>query len=66
MSLDTSSVDLSAPEVARDDGDFALAWRRDYGAGRVFYTALGHLSETWLDERFQNMLLNALLWLAGD
>ena len=66
MSLDTSSVDLSAPEVARDDGDFALAWRRDYGAGRVFYTALGHLSGTWLDERFQNMLLNALIWLAGD
>lgn len=66
MSLDTSSVDLSAPEVARDDGDFALAWRRDYGAGRVFYTALGHFSETWLDERFENMLLNALIWLAGD
>lgn len=66
MSLDTSSVDLSAPAVARGDGDFALAWRRDYGAGRVFYTALGHFSETWLDERFQNMLLNALLWLAGD
>jgi type 1 glutamine amidotransferase len=66
MSLDTTSVDLSAPEVARDDGDFALAWRRDYGAGRVFYTALGHLSETWLDDRFQNMLLNALIWLAGD
>ena len=66
MSLDTSSVDLSAPEVARDDGDFPLAWRRDYGAGRVFYTALGHFSETWLDDRFQNMLLNALTWLAGD
>ena len=65
MSLDTTSVDLNAPEVARDDGDFPLAWRRNYGQGRVFYTALGHFSETWLDERFQTMLLNALIWLGG-
>jgi type 1 glutamine amidotransferase len=65
MSLDTTSVDLNAPEVAREDGDFPLAWRRNYGQGRVFYTALGHFSETWLDERFQTMLLNALIWLGG-
>jgi len=44
---------------------FRIAWRRDYGQGRVFYTALGHGVETWLDERFQNMLLNALIWLGG-
>jgi type 1 glutamine amidotransferase len=66
MSLDTTSVDLTAPEVARDDGDFPLAWRRTYGQGRVFYTALGHFSETWLDERFQTMLLNALVWLGAE
>ncbi len=65
MSLDTTSVDLNAPGVAREDGDFPLAWRRNYGQGRVFYTALGHFSETWLDERFQTMLLNALVWLGG-
>ena len=65
MSLDTSSVDLGAPGVARDDGDFPLAWVRDYGQGRVFYTALGHGVETWLDTRFQTMLLHALEWLAG-
>jgi type 1 glutamine amidotransferase len=66
MSLDTTSVDLTAPQVAREDGDFPLAWRRNYGQGRVFYTALGHFSETWLDQRFQTMLLNALIWLGGD
>src|SRR5207249_2316597 len=65
MSLDTSSVDLGAPEVARDDGDFPLAWIRNYGQGRGCYTALGHPSDPWRDERFQNILLNALIWLAG-
>ena len=62
----TVAVDLGAPGVAREDGDFPLAWYRDYGKGRVFYTALGHPDETWLDERFQTLLLNALRWLGGD
>ncbi|MBI3695665.1 MAG: ThuA domain-containing protein [Acidobacteria bacterium] len=65
MTLDTATVDLNAPGVNRTDGDFALAWCRNHGQGRVFYTALGHFDETWRDARFQNILLNALLWLAG-
>jgi uncharacterized protein len=64
--LDTSTVDLNAEGVHRDDGDFALAWTRAYGDGRVFYTALGHFDETWLDPRFQSLIGNALLWLTGQ
>lgn len=66
MTLDTSTVDLAAPGVNRTDGDFALAWIRQYGQGRVFYTALGHLDETWQDERFQSLLEGALLWMTGQ
>jgi uncharacterized protein len=66
MTLDTGSVDMRAAGVNRTDGDFALAWTRPYGAGRVFYTALGHFDETWRDARFQTMMLNALLWVTGD
>ncbi len=64
--LDTSTVDLTLPNVRRTDGDFALSWVRRYGEGRVFYTALGHFDETWLDERFQKQLEGALLWLIGE
>ena len=66
ITLDTSSVDAGTPGVNRTDGDFALAWVQEYGQGRVFYTALGHLDETWRDTRFQQMLRNALLWLTGQ
>lgn len=66
MTLDTRTVDPGAPGVNRTDGDFALAWCRNYGQGRVFYTALGHGEETWRDPRFQTMLRNGLLWLTGD
>lgn len=66
MTLDTRTVDLAAPGVNRTDGDFALTWCRRYGSGRVFYTALGHFDETWLDPRFQQVLEGALLWLTGE
>jgi type 1 glutamine amidotransferase len=65
LSLDTTSVDLTKDGVNHDDTGFPLAWRREYGAGRVFYTALGHPESTWLDERFQKIMTQAILWLAG-
>jgi len=66
LSLDTSSVDLTLPAVHRADKDFALAWCRNYGRGRVFYTALGHRAEVWQDERYQQHLLGALRWAMGE
>jgi uncharacterized protein (TIGR03437 family) len=66
MTLDTETVDLDAEGVNRTDGDFALAWVRPYGEGRVFYSALGHFDETWRDHRFQQTMLNAMLWLTGQ
>lgn len=62
LSLDASSVDLNKPAVHRTDKDFALAWCRNYGSGRVFYTALGHRPEVWQDERFQQLILGAVRW----
>lgn len=63
LTLDPSSVDLSAPGVNRTDRDFALAWTRRHGQGRVFYTALGHRAEVWRDERFRRHLLGGLMWV---
>ena len=65
LSLDASSVDLNKKAVHRTDKDFALAWWRNYGKGRVFYTALGHRPEVWQDERFQQHLLGAVRWAMG-
>lgn len=66
MTLDPASIDLRLPGVNRTDEDFALAWVRPYGEGRVFYTALGHFDETWRDARFQSILEGALRYLTGQ
>ena len=63
MSLNPMSVDLNAPGVHPSTKDFPLAWVRNYGEGRVFYSALGHFDDTWRDRRFQRMLEGALLWM---
>ena len=52
--------------IKRDDDDYAMAWTREYGQGRVFYTALGHREEVWRDERFQKMLLQAMRWATRE
>jgi len=62
MSLDTTSVDVQKPEVHRADRDFALAWTKPWGKGRVFYTALGHRPEVWKDRRFLYLLAGGILW----
>jgi hypothetical protein len=65
LSLDHASVDLSKPGVKRADRDFALAWTREYGSGRVFYTALGHEPDVWRDPRFQQHLVGGIRWAIG-
>lgn len=66
LTIDTKPVDLGATGVNPGTEDFPLAWCRNYGSGRVFYTALGHLNETWRDPRFATMMLLTLLWLTGQ
>jgi uncharacterized protein len=46
-------------------GDFPLAWSRQYGEGRVFYTALGHREDVWTNALFQQHILGAIRWAMG-
>jgi hypothetical protein len=63
--LDASTLDLTRPLVHRTDGDFPVAWARTYGKGRVFYSTLGHLVESWDDPVQQQMYDSALRWAMG-
>ncbi len=66
MSLDAEKMDVSKGK--RADKDYAIAWCRKYGEGRVFYTALGHMEEHWNDrETFLGKhILPAIRWAMGD
>jgi type 1 glutamine amidotransferase len=65
MSLDPRSVDLTKKDVHRTDKDFAIAWVRQYGKGRVFYTSLGHREDVWDRPDIQQMWTEAVKWAMG-
>ncbi len=69
-SRDRIHVILSMNEVSykgkqgakRADNDYAIAWCRDYGKGKVFYTSLGHREDVWTNPTYQTHLLGGILW----
>jgi type 1 glutamine amidotransferase len=66
LSLDSSKLDYSNnPRVHRTDHDFAVAWTKMYGKGRVFYSTLGHTEESWQDPDIRKMYFEAIRWALG-
>jgi type 1 glutamine amidotransferase len=62
MRLDAGKLDLSSPRVHRADRDFAVAWAKMYGQGRVFYTTLGHVEANWDKPEMQTLITEAIKW----
>ena len=66
LSLDASKLDYSNnPRIHRTDHDFAVAWSKMYGKGRVFYSTLGHTEEAWEDPDIRKMYFEAIKWTLG-
>ena len=64
-------VDLSDPATAavktrRQDKDFALAWVKRYGQGRVFYCDFGHVAESFENLAVLRFYLDGIQYVLGD
>ncbi|WP_369263319.1 ThuA domain-containing protein [Streptomyces sp. R35] len=59
-----ASADESSYEGGGMGEDHPLVWCREQGAGRVFYTALGHACEAYADPDFRAHLLGGITWAA--
>jgi type 1 glutamine amidotransferase len=64
LRLDLSKMPPN-PRLRRTDGDFPLAWAKTYGKGRVFYSSLGHATETWDNRDVALMYFEAIRWSLG-
>ena len=64
LRLDVSKMPPN-PRLRRTDGDLPLAWARMYGKGRVFYSSLGHATETWDNRDVAQMYFEAIRWSLG-
>lgn len=70
LSIDTEKTDLhqgpAYGRLERADNDFALAWVRNYGRGRTFYSTLGHNPYVFWDPRMLQFYLAAAQFVLGD
>ena len=66
LSLDPNKLNYANnPRIHRSDHDFAVAWDKMYGKGRVFYSTLGHTEEAWSDPDIRKMYFEAIRWILG-
>lgn len=66
LSLDSTKLNYeNNPRIHRQDRDFAVAWAKMYGKGRVFYSTLGHTEEAWSDPDIRKMYFEAIKWVLG-
>jgi type 1 glutamine amidotransferase len=66
LSLDPAQSNMGVKWINRKDNDFALAWVKSYGKGRVFNTSFGHRTELYWDPRVLQFYLDAIQFAAGD
>jgi type 1 glutamine amidotransferase len=66
LSLDVAKTNMTVPWVYRKDNDFALAWIKSHGQGRVFYSAIGHRTEIWWNPRILSFYLDGIQFATGD
>lgn len=60
-----ATVDESTYEGGRMGADHPIAWCFPLGAGRSWYTGLGHRAELYADPIFREHLRRGLAWAAG-
>ncbi len=54
--------------MERVEGDHhePYTWVKNYGKGKVFYTAFGHDERTWQNAGFQNLVKEGILWAVDE
>ena len=63
---DAKPSDKQFVAAARDDHDYAIAWIRPWGQGRVFYCSLGHRNEVTWDPAIVRFNLAGIQYALGD
>ena len=67
LHLDPERSDPVDPaKVKRTDGDFAVAWVKDAGKGKVFYTSIGHNNHIFYNPLMLKHYLAGIQFAMGD
>lgn len=66
LSIDPAQTNMGVRWIQRKDNDFALAWVKPYGKGRVFVTSFGHMAQIYSNPQMLRFYLDAIQFANGD
>jgi type 1 glutamine amidotransferase len=66
LRVDDAEAARLAPGVLRPEAGYPIAWCHTEGAGRVFYTALGHFPLAWEAPDYVNHVAGGFAWATGE
>jgi len=66
LCLDPERTNMGVKWIRREDNDFALAWVKSFGKGRVFYTSFGHRTELFWNAALLKFYLDGIQFATGD
>ncbi len=66
MALDMKSEVNGKKKGNRKDNDYALAWVKEYGKGRVFVSAFGHNKEVFYNPEILKMWVEGFRYILGE
>jgi len=63
---DRATANRFCAPCTRPDQDYGVAWIKEYGKGRTYFTPLGHTVGFYTERRWTEHLLAAIQYLLGD
>jgi type 1 glutamine amidotransferase len=71
LSIDVEKSDRATAgrfctECTRTDQDYGLAWIKEYGKGRTYFTPLGHTTIMYTEPKWTQHMLAAVQYILGD
>lgn len=66
MALDMNSEANATRKGPREDNDYALAWVKKFGKGRVFVSAFGHNKEVFYNPEILKMWVEGFRYILGE
>lgn len=58
-------LSLNKHPASHEPGDYPIAWCKQYGKGKLFYTSLGHAEAVWENPEYQKHILGGIRWALG-
>ncbi|HEY0263063.1 MAG TPA: ThuA domain-containing protein [Granulicella sp.] len=64
--MNQAVVFVPGVNISRSDEDYAVAWVKTYGKGRIFYTTLGHNANLFFSAQMDQFFMNGIQFILGD